>query len=187
MLKDVFLDGIWRRNVASVQLLGLCPLLAVSYSVSNAIGLAIASSFVLVFSSISVSSIRKYIPSNIRLPCFVLVIATLTTVVMLFMQAFTWDLYMRVALFIQIIVTNCMILGQIESVASKQNLYTSFTSAVATALGFSLALLLLGGIRQGLGEFSTLAIGPVGAFLVAGITLAILNYIVAIVRERIPN
>ena len=133
MYRQALIDGLWRRNVASAQLLGLCPLLAVSYNLRNAIGLSVASSFVLVGSSLAISSIRKLIPNNVRLPCFVLVIATLTTVTTMYMQAFAYDLYVQIALFVQIIVTNCMILGHIESVASK----TPVGESLVTAIGHS--------------------------------------------------
>lgn len=177
MYRQALTDGLWRRNVASAQLLGLCPLLAVSYNLRNAIGLSVASSFVLIGSSLAISSVRKLIPNNVRLPCFVLVIATLTTVTTMYMQAFVYDLYVQIALFVQIIVTNCMILGHIESVASKTPVGESLVTAIGTALGFSSALLLLGGIRQALEPVMPLATHPAGAFLVAGLTLAGLNFV----------
>ena len=183
MYRDALIDGLWRRNVASVQLLGLCPLLAVSYNLRNAIGLSVASSFVLIGSSLAISSIRKLIPNNVRLPCFVLVIATLTTVATMYMQAFAFDLYVQIALFVQIIVTNCMILGHVESVASKTPVGESLVTAIGTALGFSSALILLGGIRQALEPIMPLATHPAGAFLVAGLTLAGLNF----VSEQLTN
>lgn len=177
MYRVALIDGLWRRNVASVQLLGLCPLLAVSYNLRNALGLSLASSFVLIGSSLAISSIRKLIPNNIRLPCFVLVVATLTTVTTMYMQAFAYDLYVQIALFVQIIVTNCMILGHIESVASKTPLGESLVTAIGTAIGFSCALILLGGIRQALEPIMPLATHPAGAFLIAGLTLAGLNFV----------
>lgn len=187
MYQHALVDGLWRRNVASVQLLGLCPLLAVSYNLSNAIGLSVASSFVLICSSLAISSIRKLIPNNVRLPCFVLVVATLTTVVTMYMQAFAFDLYVQIALFVQIIVTNCMILGHIESVASKTTVGESLMTAIGTALGFSCALLLLGGIRQALEPILPLATQPAGAFLVAGLTLAGLNCVSELVSRSFKD
>lgn len=187
MYRDALIDGLWRRNVASVQLLGLCPLLAVSYNLRNAIGLSIASSFVLIGSSVAISTLRKLIPSNVRLPCFVLVVATLTTVATMYMQAFAYDIYIQIALFVQIIVTNCMILGHIESVASKTSLGKSLFSAIGTALGFSCALLLLGGIRQAMEPFIPLASHPAGAFLVAGLTLACINYVTVLTSRSLKG
>lgn len=176
-LTQRLIDGLWTRNVATTQLLGLCPLLAVSYNVRNAIGLAVASTFVLVSSSCLISLFRKGIPENIRLPCFVLVIATFTTIAHMIMQAYAWDVYQQIALFVQIIVTNCMILGHVESVASKTDVKTSVATAMGTALGFSLVLIVLGGVRQLLGLLTPFAIQPVGSFFIIGIALAMINYV----------
>ena len=175
MLKGALVDGLWRRNPATVQLLGLCPLLAVSYNIRNALGLAAASSFVLIGASLTITSIRRFIQPNVRLPCFVLVIATLTTVATMFMEAYAYSIYVQVALFVQIIVTNCMILGHIESVAFKQPLTVSLANAVGTAAGFSCALVALGSIRELLSPLIPLVEQPVGAFFVMGLSLAGLN------------
>ena len=176
-LTQRLINDLWTRNVAMTQLLGLCPLLAVSYNVRNAIGLATASTFVLVSSSCLISLFRKGIPDNIRLPCFVLVIATFTTIAHMIMQAYAWDVYQQIALFVQIIITNCMILGHVESVASKNDVKTSVVTAMGTALGFSLVLIMLGGIRQLLGLLTPFTTQPVGSFFVIGIALAMINYL----------
>ena len=182
-ITEVITNGVFRENVAYVQLLGLCPLLAVSNTVANAIGLAAASSFVLIMSSLLVSIFRRFIVSNYRLPPFVLIVGSMTSVVTLLMEAFTFPLYARVALFVQIIVTNCMILGRIETISSKSNVTTSLVDAIATSLGFALALITLGGIREILGYFVPLASLPAGSFIVAGILLASGNYLVSQFRE----
>ena len=182
-ITEVITNGVFRENVAYVQLLGLCPLLAVSNTVANAIGLAAASSFVLIMSSLLVSIFRRFIVSNYRLPTFVLIVGSMTSVVTLLMEAFTFPLYARVALFVQIIVTNCMILGRIETISSKSNVTTSLVDAIATSLGFALALITLGGIREILGYFVPLASLPAGSFIVAGILLASGNYLVSQFRE----
>ena len=182
-IKEIITNGVFRENVAYVQLLGLCPLLAVSNTVANAIGLAAASSFVLIMSSLLVSIFRRFIVSNYRLPTFVLIVGSMTSVVTLLMEAFTFPLYARVALFVQIIVTNCMILGRIETISSKSNVTTSLVDAIATSLGFALALITLGGIREILGYFVPLASLPAGSFIVAGILLASGNYLVSQFRE----
>ena len=168
---------MFRENVAYVQLLGLCPLLAVSNTVANAIGLAVASSIVLISSSLLVSIFRTFIVANYRLPTFVLIVGSMTSVVSLLMEAFTFPLYSRVALFVQIIVTNCMILGRIETVSSKSDVTTSFIDATATSIGFALALITLGGTREFLGYFVPLAALPAGSFIVAGLLLASGNYV----------
>lgn len=182
-ITEVITNGVFRKNVAYVQLLGLCPLLAVSNTVANAIGLAAASSFVLIMSSLLVSIFRRFIVSNYRLPTFVLIVGSMTSVVTLLMEAFTFPLYARVALFVQIIVTNCMILGRIETISSKSNVTTSLVDAIATSLGFALALITLGGIREILGYFVPLASLPAGSFIVAGILLASGNYLVSQFRK----
>ena len=146
-----------QHNPAWGQLLGLCPLLAVSNSIVNALGMAAASSFVMLGSSATISIIRTWIPHDVRLPCFVLVIATFTTCAVMLLEAFAFDLYLRIALFVQIIVSNCMILGRIEVFASRQPLGKALLDALGTAMGFALALLALGSIREALGHGTLLA------------------------------
>ena len=191
-----------RRNPAWIQLLGLCPLLAVSNSLVNAIGLALASGFVLVGSALAISTLRSWIPNRVRLPCFVLVIATFTTVSVLLLEAYAFELYLRVALFVQIIVSNCMILGRMEAFASRQPPWRACMDALGTAAGFAIALIALGGVREAVGQGSLLAgmehlfgagaaawridlgfgnaplliaLLPPGAFLVAGLLLGLGN------------
>ncbi|MFK7913950.1 MAG: electron transport complex subunit RsxE [Pseudomonadales bacterium] len=151
--------GLHRGNPAWAQLLGLCPLLAVSNSVANALGLALASAFVLIGATVCVSILRKGIPAHARLPVFMLLIATFTTCAVLLLEAFAFDLYQRIALFVQIIVTNCMILGRVETFASKRPPWRSLLDAVGTSLGFAIALLALGATRE------IVATGTVGAGL----------------------
>ena len=170
-----FADAALRRNPAWARLLGLCPLLAVSNTVANAAGLAVASAVVLTGSAILVSLARRLIPADVRLPCFVLVIATFTTVVDLAMQAYVFELYQRIALFVQIIVTNCMILGRIEQVAYKESVGRTALDALGTSAGFALAILILGAVREALALVFPLAAQPPGAFIVAGLLLALVN------------
>ena len=145
---NTFSRGVLVNNPAWAQLLGLCPLLAVSNSVVNALGLALASGFVLLGSNLMISSLRHRIPDVARLPCFVLIIATFTTLTVMLLEAFAFELYLRIALFIQIIVTNCMILGRAESFASRQPVGAAVLDALGTAVGFAIALLTLGAIRE---------------------------------------
>ena len=172
-----FAEAAVARNPAAVQLLGLCPLLAVSNTVANALGLAIASAVVLTGSAVLVSAVRKLIPEDVRLPCFVLVIATFTTLVNLAMEAYAFDVYQRIALFVQIIVTNCMILARIEQVASKAGLGRTLVDALGTSAGFAAAILILGAAREALTLGFPLAALPPGAFLVAGLLLAGVNVV----------
>lgn len=184
MLKETFLDGIWHRNVATVQMLGLCPLLGISYNVENAVGLSIATAFVLIVATVSVSCVRKFIPYAIRLPCFVTIIATLTTVVALFMEAYFWNLYVQIALFVQIIVTNCMILGRVETVAYQNGIGITLTDAIAVALGFSMVLIALGVIREFSSFILPISQHPVGAFFAAALLLAGIQFIRDLVSGR---
>ena len=139
---NTFNRGVLANNPAWAQLLGLCPLLAVSNSVVNALGLALASGFVLLGSNLTISLLRHRIPDVARLPCFVLIIATFTTITVMVLEAFAFTLYLRIALFVQIIVTNCMILGRAESFASRQPVGVAVLDALGTAVGFALALLI---------------------------------------------
>lgn len=209
-LKQTF-SAAWRdNNPALVQLLGLCPLLAVSTSVVNAVGLSLASTLVLVGSSTSIAALKRFIPDYARLPCFVLVIASFTTIAMLLMQAFAFQLYQAIALFVQIIVTNCMILARAEAFARQSSPGAALVDALGTAWGFALALIglgaarelaatgsLLGGMERLFGaaaagwriellphSFSvTLAALPPGAFITAGLLLALGR---ALPRRRQP-
>lgn len=147
-----FSTALLARNPAWVQLLGLCPLLAVSNSISNAIGLALASLFVVTGSNFIISTIRHWIPEFARLPVFVLIIATFTTLTTLVLEAYAYDLYLKIALFVQIIVTNCMILGRAEAFASRQPVIRSLLDAAGTGVGFAIALIILGAFRELLGQ-----------------------------------
>ena len=133
-LSEITSQATWQNNPAWVQLLGLCPLLAVSNSVANALGLAAASAFVLLGSSTLVSVSRSFIAAHLRLPAYVLIIATFTTCAVMLMQAFAFELYERIALFVQIIVTNCMILGRAEAFASRNSPLHALADALGTCL-----------------------------------------------------
>lgn len=172
---SVFAAAALRRNPVWAQLLGLCPLLAVSNTVANAAGLAVASAVVLTGSATVVALVRKLIPKDVRLPCFVLIIATFTTIVGLAMEAYAFELHQRIALFVQIIVTNCMILGQIERVASQERVGRTLLDALGTSAGFAAAILVLGATRELLAIGFPLAAMPAGAFLVAGMLLALVR------------
>jgi len=150
--KQVIIDGLWKNNPALVQLLGLCPLLAVSGSVVNALGLGLATVAVLVLSNITVSLIRYQTIESIRLPAFVMIIATFTTCISLVMQAFTYELYQILGIFIPLIVTNCAILGRADAFASKNNIAKSAVDGFFQGMGFLLVLVLIGAIREALGR-----------------------------------
>ncbi|HBX27326.1 MAG TPA: electron transport complex subunit RsxE [Gammaproteobacteria bacterium] len=172
-LTTVWLDGLWDRNPGLIQLLGLCPLLAVSNTIDNAIGLGLATLFVMVISNASISLIRHLIDEAIRLPSFVLVIATLTTSAELFMQAFDYPLYQSLGIFVPLIVTNCLILGRAEALARRETLLISTMDGLAQGLGFFFVLVSLGAIREQVSDIIILAALPSGAFIALGMLIAI--------------
>lgn len=145
-------NGLWDNNPALVQLLGLCPLLAVTGTVTNALGLGIATMLVLIGSNVTVSLVRNFVPSEIRIPVFVMVIATFVTLIELFMNAFTYGLFMALGIFIPLIVTNCAIIGRAEAYASKNNWQLSAIDGFMMGLGFTLILVLLGAMREIIGQ-----------------------------------
>ena len=145
-------NGLWDNNPALVQLLGLCPLLAVTGTVTNALGLGIATMLVLIGSNVTVSLVRNFVPSEIRIPVFVMVIATFVTLIELFMNAFTYGLFMALGIFIPLIVTNCAIIGRAEAYASKNPWQLSAYDGFIMGLGFTLVLVLLGAMREIIGQ-----------------------------------
>ncbi|MFN3899253.1 MAG: electron transport complex subunit E [Alishewanella aestuarii] len=150
--KALSLQGLWKNNPGLVQLLGLCPLLAVTGTLTNALGLGLATLLVLLGSNIVVSLVRQHVPNEIRIPIFVLIIASFVTVVQLLMNAFTFGLYQSLGIFIPLIVTNCAIIGRAEAFASKNPVLPSAIDALMMGLGFLLVLLVLGGMRELLGQ-----------------------------------
>lgn len=148
----ITLNGLWTNNPALVQLLGLCPLLAVTGSVVNALGLSIATTLVLVFSNFFVALIRHYVSPTVRLPAFVMIIASLVTCVELVMQALTFELYQVLGIFIPLIVTNCAILGRADAFASKNPVLPSIIDGLMMGIGFSVVLVLLGAMREVIGQ-----------------------------------
>ena len=201
---ELIVDGLWNNNQALVALLGLCPLLAVTSTAINGLGLGLATTAVLVASNSTVSLIRNLVRPEVRLPVFVLVIASFVTAVELSMQAWFYDLYKILGIFIPLIVTNCAIIGRAEAFASKNRLDRAVTDGLAMGIGFTLVLVTLGGLRELLGQgtlFSQahlmfgeaargfaislgadfkgalLAILPPGAFLGLGSIIALKNVI----------
>jgi electron transport complex protein RnfE len=151
-LKKIVVDGLWSNNPATVQILGLCPLLAVSGTVVNALGLGLATMAVLAGSNACVSIIRHYVTDAIRLPAFVMIIAALVTVIEMLMQAYTFELYEILGIFIPLIVTNCVVLGRADAFASKNPVLPAFIDGAMMGLGFLVILLLLGALREVIGQ-----------------------------------
>ncbi len=152
---DISRNGLWTNNVALVQLLGLCPLLAVTGTVINGLGLGIATLITLVLSNSIVSLTRPWLKSEIRIPIFVLIIASIVTTIELVMNAWFHELHLVLGIFIPLIVTNCSIIARAESFASKNNLVDSALDGLMMGLGFTLVLIVLGGMRELIG-FGTL-------------------------------
>lgn len=185
-----FTKGIWKKNPILVLCIGLCPTLAVSTSVSNACWMTIAAMFVLVCSNIVVSLIKKIVPSHVRIPIFITVIATFVTVVELVLNAFQPVVYKSLGIFLPLIVVNCIILGRAEEFASKNGIFASILDALGMGLGFGLVLVALAFVREVLGanklfgisifkgmEPASVMIMAPGAFFVLGLMLWGMNAI----------
>jgi len=200
--KDLVVQGLWSNNPALVQMLGLCPLLAVSNTVANSLGLGLATLFVLTSSNVVVSLLRRYLDESTRLPAQIMVIATFVTLADILLQTFFFELHQRIGLFVALIVTNCTLLGRAEAFASRNPVRFALVDGFMMGSGFLLAILLMGGIREALGQGTlfanmhlilgeqarnwtiTLADGgfllmllPPGAFLTLGCIIALKNRI----------
>ncbi|MFT4927581.1 MAG: electron transport complex protein RnfE [Phenylobacterium sp.] len=203
-IKSVIVDGLWKNNPVLVQLLGLCPLLAVTSTVTNALGLSIATMVVLIASNVTVSLIRNFVGKEIRIPVFVMVIASFVTSIELLMNAYSYSLYLSLGIFIPLIVTNCAIIGRAEAFASRNNVKLAALDGLMMGLGFTGVLVTLGAVREVLGQgtlfdgaelllgdwavalkitlFASdthflLAILPPGAFFTMGLFIAVKNVI----------
>jgi len=150
--KQITLQGLWKNNPALVQLLGLCPLLAVTSTITNAMGLGLATTMVLIGSNLTISLVRNWVPNEIRIPVFVMVIAAFVTCVQLLMNAFAYELYLSLGIFIPLIVTNCVIIGRAEAFASKNPVLPAAYDGLMMGVGFTLVLMVLGAMRELLGQ-----------------------------------
>ncbi|MDX9874516.1 MAG: electron transport complex subunit E [Spongiibacteraceae bacterium] len=202
--RELTFNGLWKNNPALVQLLGLCPLLAVTTNVVNALGLGAATLFVLLISNLAVSLIRSIVSDAIRLAVFVMIIAAAVTCVELLMQAFAYELYMILGIFLPLITTNCIILGRADGFARKHGLLPSAVDGVMMGAGMAAAMIVLGGLREAVGtgalfadmhllfgesarawrivlvdgyQSFLLAILPPGAFIFTGLLIALKNLI----------
>ena len=186
-VKENFLKGLVRENPVLVLLLGCCPTLGVTSSATNAIGMGLATLFVLVMSNLVISLVKNVIPDKVRIPSFIVIIAAFVTVVQLLMEAYTPALFEQLGLFIPLIVVNCIVLGRAEAFASRYSVGASVVDGLGMGLGFTLALLLLGSAREVLGSLSwfglkfsesdgmlVFVLAP-GAFITLGFIIAIMN------------
>ena len=159
-LGSIFKEGIFSGNPLFVQMLGFCPALAITNSVMNAVGMTMAFTFVLILSNIVISAIRKIVPDEIRIPIYIIIVATFVTCVSLLMQAFMPALYDSLATFVNLIVVNCIILGRAEAFASKNKIVPSIIDAIGQSLGYGLALFIMAFIREFLGTQSITLSNP---------------------------
>ena len=166
---------MFKNNPVFRLVLGLCPTLAVTTSLENALGMGMAATFVLICSNVLISALRKVIPGAVHIPCYIVIIATFVTAVDLLMQAYLPALSDSLGIFIPLIVVNCVILGRAEAFASKNGVILSLADGLGSGIGFGLSLVLIGAIRQFAGEFITVAILPAGGFIVFGLILAAFN------------
>lgn len=186
-----FTNGLLRENPTFVLVLGTCPTLAVTTAAVNGLGMGAATTFVLVFSNLLISLLKNYIPDKVRIAGFIVIIATFVTIVDLVMKAYTPDLYKALGIFIPLIVVNCIILGRAEAFAQKNDVLPSILDGLGMGLGFTLAITLIGSIREILGNGSIFNIPllgqnattilifvlPPGAFVTYGFLIAIMNRI----------
>ncbi len=186
-----FIKGFWDENPIFRLVLGMCPTLAVTTTAVNGIGMGLATTFVLLCSNIVISAIRGFIPKKIRIPAFIVTIATFVTIVDLVMNGYFHALHKSLGLFIPLIVVNCIILGRAEAFASKNNILLSAFDGLGMGLGFTLSLIVLGAIRELIGNgtiFNVVIFGksyiplllmilPPGAFIVLGILLGLMNQV----------
>lgn len=209
--KELAIQGLWKNNPGLVQLLGLCPLLAVTATVTNALGLGLATLLVLICSNITVSAVRQWVPKEVRIPIFVLIIAAFVTCVQLLMNAYTFGIYQSLGIFLPLIVTNCAIIGRAEAYASKNPIQQAAFDGLMMGVGFMLVLIVLGALREILGQGTLfdgaelllgdwasvlrvevfqlntqflLAILPPGAFIAMGFLIAMKNAIDDKVKQK---
>ena len=194
-LTQEFVKGLWNEVPPFRLVLGLCPTLAVTKAVENGIGMGVATTFVLVCSNILISSLRKVIPSKVRIASYIVIVATFVTIAELLMQAYTYPLFKKLGIFIPLIVVNCIILGRAEAFASKNGIFRSFLDGLGIGIGFTLSLVALAAVRELLGSgtltlwekpiqvmgpsfqpFSFLIEAP-GAFVALGLMLCIMNLV----------
>lgn len=152
MIREQIQDGLWRQNAGLVQLLGLCPTLAVTVNITNGFALGVATIFVMMLSNISISPIRNYVPESARVPIFILVIAGLVTIVDLSINALSKPLYDALGIFIPLIVTNCIVLARVEAFASKNSTLPSLYDGFFMGLGLTFVLIILGAVREIVGN-----------------------------------
>lgn len=181
---QVFMNGLWKENPTFVMLIGMCPTLAITTTITNAIGMGAAVIFVLFFSNLFISCIRKIVPQEIRIPVFIVIIATLVTVVQLLLKAYFPSINNALGAFVALIVVNCIILGRAEAFASKNDPVSSMLDALGMGLGFTLAILIISAIRQVLGMVLPVFTTNIGAFLTLGLLIGCMQAVKIALSNR---
>lgn len=171
----IITNGILKENPTFRLVLGMCPTLATTNSIENGVGMGLSTLLVLVGSNAAIAAIRKIVPSQVRIPCYIVVIASFVTILEMLMKAFVPTLYDSLGIFIPLIVVNCIILGRAEAFAAKNTVLDSVFDGLGMGLGFTLSLFLVSAVRQIAGGVAVLAILPPGGFIVLGILLAAIN------------
>lgn len=151
-VKDILVQGLWKNNSALVQLLGLCPLLAVTSTATNALGLGLATTLVLTLTNVAVSALRRWVPAEIRIPVYVMIIASVVSTVQMLINAYAFGLYQSLGIFIPLIVTNCIVIGRAEAFAAKNSVPLAALDGFAIGLGATSAMFVLGSLREILGN-----------------------------------
>lgn len=184
-----FSKGFFKENPIFVQLLGMCPTLGVTSSAVNGLGMGLATTFVLLMSNVAIAAVKGFIPDKVRIPAYIVIIASFVTVVDLVMAGYLPELHEQLGLFIPLIVVNCIVLGRAEAFASKHGVFSSMLDGLGMGLGFAMALTMLGSVRELLGSFSIfgfklidtdgilLFILPPGAFIALGFLILLINQI----------
>lgn len=182
-----FTKGFFKDNPVFVMLLGMCPTLAVTSSAINGLGMGLATTFVLVMANVVISLIKNQVPNKVRIPVFIVVVASFVTIVDLVMAGYAPALHQQLGIFIPLIVVNCIVLGRAEAFASRQNVFSSLIDGLGMGLGFAMALTMLGALREMLGNYSFFGykfletdgilvfILPPGAFIALGFLIALIN------------
>lgn len=151
-VKDIVVQGLWKNNSALVQLLGLCPLLAVTSTATNALGLGLATTLVLVLTNSAVSALRRWVPAEIRIPIYVMIIASVVSTVQMLINAYAYGLYQSLGIFIPLIVTNCIVIGRAEAFAAKNSVPLAALDGLAIGMGATSAMFVLGSLREIIGN-----------------------------------
>ena len=171
----IFLNGLIYENPVFVMMIGMCPAIAITTNIQDAICMGLSVIFVLFFSNLIISCLKKIVPTEIRIPVYIVIIASLVTVVKLILKAYFAEIDEALGVFISLIVVNCLILGRAESFASKNNPIDSMIDALGMGLGFTVSIIIIAAIRQGLSKFMPVFATTVGGFLILGLILGVIQ------------